>query len=115
MGNDIGFVIEDLERLQQHLSEARHQGLPTMAVNRDNVEQLGRAAAALRAQRVEVLAEAADAIDKEFTRILGLQNPEAENDPLSIGHAVNRNIRMTAALLPDLAAKLRGMGEIRTI
>jgi hypothetical protein len=112
---EIGILIEDLERLQQHLSEARHQGLPTMAVNRENVELMGRAAAALRAQRVEVLAEAANIIDKECTRILGLQNPEAEADPLCIGHAVNRNIRMTAVLLPELANRLRSMGEIRTV
>jgi len=112
---DIGILIEDLERLGQRLSEARHQGLPTIAVDRENVELMARAAAALRHQRVEVIAECADALDREFKRVLALQNPEAENDPLSVGHAVNRNIRMTAVLLPDIANKLRSMGEIKTV
>jgi len=55
--------------------------------------------------RDEVLEEAAQLVDAEYSRVRALERPT--DDPLSMDAGVNQQLRMAAVMLPDVANKIR--------
>jgi hypothetical protein len=57
--------------------------------------------------RNAVIEECAKIVDAECERILSMQTPTS--DPFSVTDTVNMNLRMMAAMLPEISAAIRGL------
>ncbi|GAC1572631.1 MAG: hypothetical protein NVS3B5_01590 [Sphingomicrobium sp.] len=66
---------------------------------------------AMRSIRNEIIEECAKIVDAECERILSAQTPTS--DPLSVTDTVNMNLRMMAAILPEISAAIRGLALTR--
>lgn len=62
--------------------------------------------------RNAVIEECAKIVDAECERILSAQTPTS--DPFSMADTVNMNLRMMAAILPEISAAIRGLALTRT-
>lgn len=61
--------------------------------------------------RAEERERCAKMVEAEAERILSKQKPDA--DPLGMDDTINLNLRMMAAILPELAAKIREADKSR--